>query len=163
MSELIIRKARKDDCTHIMDMIYELAVYEGMEDQVELSEQTLLRDGFESDPPFFHSKIAEINGKAIGYALYYYMYSTNEGGQLLYLEDIYVKEAYRGQGYGKKLFKAIAEEAKKENCKCIQWTVLKWNSKAIDFYKSLGAYDLTLSQNIHMHRFTFAGICQLLA
>lgn len=163
MSELKIRRAKKEDCRHLMDMIVELAIYEKMEDQVEMTVEILQRDGFDTDPPYFQCFIVELGEHVIGYALYFYSYSTNEGGQLLYLEDLYIKEKFRGRGYGKQLFKVVIEEAKKEKSVCMQWCVLNWNDKAIDFYKSLGAYDLTLADKIHMCRFTFDGMESVLS
>lgn len=162
MSELKIKRAKRDDCKHLMDMVRELAVFETMEDQVETSEEDLQTDGFDTDPPYFHCLIAELDDKVIGYALYFYTYSTNEGGQLLYLEDLYVREIQRGKGYGRRLFKAVVEEAKTQSSMCMQWCVLNWNQKALDFYQSLGAFDLTLTNNIHMCRFTFKGMHSVL-
>ncbi|XP_067933593.1 thialysine N-epsilon-acetyltransferase-like [Watersipora subatra] len=162
MGALVIRRATKDDCHHIRRLIQELAVFEGMESQVEVSEKTLENDGFENAPPFFHSLLATLDNEVIGYALYYYLYSTNEGGEIFYLEDLYMKEEYRGKGHGKQLFMAVVEEAQKRRSACMQWCVLNWNSKAIDFYKSLGAFDLTLSQDIHMYRLTFSVIGRIL-
>lgn len=148
-----IRKATKDDCSEILLMIKELAAFEEMpSDVVKISEETLIEDGFNSNPPFFHAAMADLDGVSVGYVVYYYCYSAFQGGQLLYLEDLYVKESYRGKGYGKKLLKYLMEEAMRQECVCMQWCVLNWNIKAIDFYKSLGAYDLTLKDNIHMYR-----------
>ena len=79
------------------------------------------------------------NDRPIGFALYFYNYSTFIGRKGLYLEDLYVQPNYRGKGYGKKLLLHLVQTAKKENCGRMEWSVLKWNQPAIDFYESLGA------------------------
>ena len=163
MSEFTIRRATRHDCKSIIELIHELAVFEGMEDQVKITEKIVQRDGFDTDPPYFLCFIAELDRQTIGYALYFYSYSSTEGGPIMYLEDLYIKEQYRGKGYGKQLFKTVVEEGKRQECFCMQWCVLNWNTKALDFYKSVGAFDLTLAKKIHMYRFTSQGMETLLS
>lgn len=153
MAGFKVRKAVKEDCKEIMAMIMELAIFEKMPEQVKTTEEQLIKDGFESEPPCFRSLIAELDGKNIGYALYFYSYSTFEGGMKLYLEDLFIREQYRGSGYGRQLFQAVQDIAKRDDCFCMQWCVLNWNEKALGFYKKLGAFDLTLDKGIHMWRF----------
>ena len=152
MADLIIRKAVREDCKEIMGMTRELAEFERMPNSVNLTEDILVRDGFDSDPPFFFDLIAEINDTVIGHALYFYSYSPVEGGRLLYLEDLYIKEQYRGKGYGNKLFDAVINVARESDCFCMQWCVLNWNEKALGFYQKKGAFDLTLDRGTHMYR-----------
>ena len=94
-------------------------------------------DGF-GEKPVFEFFVAEEDGEVVGTAIFYYRYSTWKG-KAIYLEDLVVKEAKRGKGYGKLLLDAIVDKAKKENCKQVRWQVLDWNEPAIGFYKSLGA------------------------
>lgn len=139
-------------------MITELAVFEKMPEQVRISEDVLVRDGFDTEPKYFHSLIAEVDGEPVGYALYFYSYLTFDGGRFLYLEDMFIKEKYRGQGYGKQLFKAVVTEAETHSSVCMKWCVLNWNMKAITFYNSLGGYDITLDEKCHMYRFDFEAL-----
>lgn len=83
--------------------------------------------------------IAEEAGTAIGFALYFFNFSTFVGRAGLYLEDLYIEPEYRGKGYGKQLFVQLATLAKEKNCGRMEWSVLNWNTPAISFYKSLGA------------------------
>jgi GNAT superfamily N-acetyltransferase len=83
--------------------------------------------------------IAEVDGKAAGFALCFYNYSTFQGKAGIYLEDLYVRDEYRGQGIGKGFFRFLAQKAIDEDCGRIQWWVLNWNEPSIEFYKSLGA------------------------
>lgn len=144
-------------------MTEELAAFEKMPDSINIKEDTLLRDGFDSDPPYFQDLIAEIDGNIVGHALYFYSYSAFEGGKFLYLEDLYIKEQYRGKGYGKKLFDSVIGKAKDDDCFCMQWCVLNWNEKALGFYQKMGAFDLTLEKGVHMYRIEkdqMAKLCQ---
>ncbi|WP_299457302.1 GNAT family N-acetyltransferase [uncultured Microscilla sp.] len=132
-----IRAGKPKDVGTLLEMIKELAVYEKALDEVKTTEKQLLADGFGSQP-LYGFFIAELEGKAVGMALYYYRYSTWKG-KSLYLEDLYVKEKYRQYKAGFHLFKAIAQKAQDESCHRISWQVLDWNEPAIKFYKKLGA------------------------
>jgi len=156
-----VRLATKDDCASIMDLIMELAVFEKLPEQVRITKETLIRDGFESDPPYFQCFVAVNDSRVIGYALYFYSYSTTEGGQGLYLEDLYVTESMRGLGVGSRLFIEVAKQAVATKSFCMQWCVLNWNMKAINFYKSLGAFDLTLKDKWNMYRIDEEGLHSL--
>ncbi len=105
---------------------------------VAATEAALLRDGF-SRPPKFRVLLAEWDGQLAGYALFFDYYSSFEGRAGLFLEDIYVRDQYRGKGIGKALLARVASLASKQNCFGVRWQVLDWNTPAIDFYKSLGA------------------------
>jgi GNAT superfamily N-acetyltransferase len=117
-------------------MIHEFAEFERL--PVAATEEALLRDGF-SQSPKFRVLLAEWDGEAAGYALFFDYYSSFEGRAGLFLEDIYVRERYRGKGIGKALLARIASLAARQNCFGVRWQVLDWNTPAIDFYKSLGA------------------------
>jgi GNAT superfamily N-acetyltransferase len=133
---LSIRPALVRDVPMLRTMIHEFAEFERL--PVAATEEALLRDGF-SQSPKFRVLLAEWDGEAAGYALFFDYYSSFEGRAGLFLEDIYVRERYRGKGIGKALLARIASLAAQQNCFGVRWQVLDWNTPAIDFYKSLGA------------------------
>ena len=131
--EVVIRKALKEDCPEIMELIKELAVYEKAGDEVTVKFDHFVESGFGSNPVWW-SFVATIDDKIVGIALYYVRYSTWKG-QRIYLEDIVVNLEYRGHGIGKKLMDAIIVEGKEKKFNGIMWQVLDWNEPAINFYK----------------------------
>ncbi len=134
---LSIRSARAPDVVLLRTMIRELAEFEGQLEWVAIRESDLLRDGFGPNPKF-RALIAEWDGQAAGYALFFGYYSTWVGPGL-YLEDLFVRERFRGKGIGSALLAAVARIARDEKCSSVQWEVLGWNEKAIGLYKKLGA------------------------
>jgi len=121
----------------VLALITELAVFEKEPDAVVVTVSDLERDGF-SENPLFHTFIAENNGKIVGMALYYYRYSTWKG-KTIHLEDLIVKEQFRGSGAGFALYAEIIKQGKKDQVRRIEWNVLDWNTPAIDFYEKSGA------------------------
>jgi GNAT superfamily N-acetyltransferase len=95
-----------------------------------------------ADPPRFHTFLAEVNGDIVGYAIYFFTYSTFRARPSLYLEDVFVLPKYRGHGAGIALFRACAREAVEKRCARMEWQVLDWNKPSIDFYERLGARHL---------------------
>nr|XP_020454593.1 diamine acetyltransferase 2-like isoform X1 [Monopterus albus]XP_020454594.1 diamine acetyltransferase 2-like isoform X2 [Monopterus albus] len=154
-----IRAATKEDCKDISRMITELAVHDKMSDQVKLSYEELEYDGF-CQNPFFECLVAEVSEEhkskegftTVGYALYFYTYSTWKG-RSLYLEDLYVMPEFRGNGIGSGLLSKVAEVGKKKKCVRLQLSVLNWNTPARDFYAAKGAQDLTVNEGWHSVRF----------
>lgn len=134
---LVLRPAQEKDCQLILDLIKELAVYENMLDQVIGTAETLKKSLFEQKAA--RAIIAEYEDKAVGYALYFYNFSTFLGKAGIYLEDIYVKPEYRGKGFGKTLLSEIATIAKENECDRVEWSCLNWNKPSITFYESIGA------------------------
>jgi GNAT superfamily N-acetyltransferase len=133
---LLIRAAAVSDVPLLLRFSREFAEYERQRDAVVITEQTLVRDGFGSQPKF-RSLIAEWNGEAIGYALFFGTYSSLKGSGI-FLEDLFVREAFRGRGIGRALLSEVARIARQEGSFGIRWEVLSWNESAIKFYKSLG-------------------------
>lgn len=133
----IIRKALPSDTPTILDLITKLAVYEKMEKDVITSVEELQENIFEKK--FAEVLIAEEDQKPVGFALYFYNFSTFVGKPGLYLEDLFVEPSCRGKGYGKKLLIELAIIAKSKNCGRMEWSVLDWNTPSIEFYKSLQA------------------------
>ncbi|UFK98069.1 GNAT family N-acetyltransferase [Kaistella faecalis] len=132
-----IRKAVPKDTPVIFDLIKKLAVYERLENDVITSVEELQENIFSKN--FAKVLIAEEGGKPVGFALYFYNFSTFVGKPGIYLEDLFVEPEYRGKGYGKALLIALAKIAKEEDCGRFEWSVLDWNTPSIEFYKALGA------------------------
>src|SRR5437588_5908675 len=137
-ASLTIRPATSADVALIVSFIRELAEYERAPEAAVATPADLLRDGFGAEPKF-RVVIAEWNGQPAGFALFFYNYSTWQGRAGLFLEDLFVRPAFRGRGIGKALLVHLAQIAVKENCRRLEWQVLDWNTSAIDFYTSLGA------------------------
>lgn len=143
---MLIRPATAADVPVILELIRELAAYEKEPDAAVATADDLLRDGF-GPQPYFQVLLAEIEEVDIagpevvpvGFAFYFYTYSTWTGKPTLYLEDLFVRPAYRGLGLGKALLAELAQIALEKNCGRMQWQVLDWNTPAIDFYTSIGA------------------------
>jgi GNAT superfamily N-acetyltransferase len=134
---LRIRAATIKDVLLIKQMIVEFATFERLADHVTVTAETLMRDGF-GPHPRFRALLPEWDGKAAGYAIFFNFYSSFQGPGL-FLEDIYVREEFRGKGIGKALMAEIAAIALREGFFAMRWEVLDWNQSAIDFYKKLGA------------------------
>ena len=135
---LAIREASPADAPLLVDMIRELADFEKELHQVDVTPEDLLRDGFGVNP-LFHAFVAEWDGQPAGYAFYFFNYSTWAGRPGLFLEDLFVRDKYRGKGIGKALLRRVAAVARDRNCYGMRWEVLDWNEAAINFYRSLGA------------------------
>ena len=134
---LVIRKATAADVPSILALVKELATYEREPDAVIATEADFLRDGF-GERPAFEVLVAEDDG-VIGFAFYFFSYSTWVGRKCLYLEDLFVKPSHRGMGAGIALMKELARIAIATECRRFVWQVLDWNQPAIDFYERLGA------------------------
>lgn len=144
-----IRPATAADVTQILEFIRALATYEREPDAVTATEFDLLRDGFGPNP-IFYCLIAEHDGKAAGFALYFFSYSTWLGRAGLYLEDLFVHPEFRGFGIGKALLQRIASIAVEKGCPRLQWEVLDWNTPAIDFYQAMGAEFMDTWRNVRV-------------
>lgn len=139
---ITIRRAVKEDCPRLLELITELAVYEKAPDDVTVTLEHFTESGFGEKPVWwaFVAESTDEEGRVSipGFALYYIRYSTWKG-QAMYLEDIIVTEKARGQGIGKLLFDRLIEEAKERKFNRIIWQVLEWNAPAINFYKKYNA------------------------
>ncbi len=137
MANLTFRFAQPQDTALILQFIRELAEYEHMLPQVVATEE-LLRE------QLFEKKNAEVlfavaDGQEVGFALFFHNFSTFLGRSGLYLEDLFVKPAHRGKGYGKGILKKLAQIAVERGCGRLEWACLDWNRPSIDFYLSMGA------------------------
>jgi GNAT superfamily N-acetyltransferase len=137
---IIVRPASASDSSLIHGLILEIAEYEKLRDQVSATVEHIRDALFPAvGKPTAHALIGEIDGVAQGYALYFFNFSTFMGRPGLYLEDVFVRESFRGRGLGKALLIALAQIANGRNCARMEWSVLDWNTPSIEFYKSLGA------------------------
>jgi GNAT superfamily N-acetyltransferase len=158
MSNLNIRPAQPGDEATILQFIIDLAVYEREPDAVLATQDDIARSLF-CDSPRAFALICEHQSEsgepaAIGFALYFYNYSTWLGKHGIYLEDLYVTPEARGQGAGKALLKAVARIARDEGCGRYEWSVLKWNTPSIEFYEACGAKALDEWVGYRMDRAT---------
>jgi GNAT superfamily N-acetyltransferase len=148
MPNLTIRPTTPDDIPELLAFIRELAAYEREPASAQATAADLLRDGF-GPAPSFHALIAEAsptkdaNLQPAGLALYFHNYSTWRGHTGIFLEDLFVRPAFRGRGIGKALIASVAAIAVAEGCSRFEWAVLNWNTPSIDFYRSLGAQPLS--------------------
>ena len=137
MAEMRFRYAEEKDIPLILQFIKELAIYEKMLDEV-IATEALLKEWI------FEKRIAEVifvqeDDTAVGFALFFHNFSTFLGRAGIYLEDLFVRPAYRGKGYGKALIRKLAQIAVERGCGRFEWQCLNWNKPSIDFYLSLGA------------------------
>ncbi|XP_008574591.1 PREDICTED: spermidine/spermine N(1)-acetyltransferase-like protein 1 [Galeopterus variegatus] len=158
MNSFRIRPAEAQDCPEILRLIKELAACENMLDAVKLTATDLLRDGF-GDNPLFYCLIAEVHNQqkpsgkvTAGFAMYYFTYDPWIG-KLLYLEDFYVIQAYRGLGIGAEMLKRLSQIAIRSQCNCMHFLVVVWNQVSIDYYTRRGALDLSSEEGWHLFRF----------
>lgn len=133
-----IRSAVPDDAKVIVRFIKGLAEYEHELKSVQATPE-VVREQLAATPRPFECLIAEISGDPVGFAVYYYTYSTWKARRGIYLEDIFVWPAFRRRGVGKALFQKVAQVAVAEGCGRLEWAVLDWNTPAMDFYADFGA------------------------
>ncbi len=134
----LIRKATPSDRDHILHLVDALAAYEKLDPPDEPARERLIRD-MSGDRPRFEAYLADVDGRAVGYAFVLETYSSFLALPTLYLEDLFVLPEYRSRKVGYALFTAMVGEAYRRGCGRMEWTVLDWNRLAIDFYKRLGA------------------------
>lgn len=134
MENITIRRATKEDCPRILELIQELAEYERAPDEVVVSIDHFIESGFGEKPVWWGFVAEEADGHIPGFALYYIRYSTWKG-QRLYLEDFYVEPQKRGNNIGKLLFDAVIQDGKDRKLNGMVWQVLEWNEPALNFYR----------------------------
>ena len=133
MEAIVIRRAVREDCPRLLELIRELAEYERAPQEVTVKEEHFTESGFGPHPVWW-AFVATVNGRVEGFALYYIRYSTWKG-QRLYLEDLIVTQEMRGKGLGKLLFDRLVAELREKQFSGMVWQVLDWNEPAINFYK----------------------------
>jgi len=148
MDKITLRKAESFDIPLIFSLVKELALFERAPEEVTATIADYEIKGF-SEKPLFDAFILFENDQLVGFALWYFRFSTWKGKRL-YLEDLFVKSEFRSKGYGKLLMEAIIEEAKTTNSKGLMWQVLDWNLPAIEFYKKYDARFDSEWINVHI-------------
>jgi GNAT superfamily N-acetyltransferase len=138
MSNITIRTASAEDSQLILRFITDLAIYEKAEDAV-IATQNDIEQSLFGEGSTTKAVICEIDDQAVGFAVYFFNYSTWLGKHGLYLEDLYVSPEFRGTGAGKALLVYLAKIAVAHDCGRFEWSVIDWNEPAIKFYQSLGA------------------------
>ena len=137
-----IRPAEPRDVPALIAMVLELAEYENAPEQAIATDADFTRDLF-GESPRVHALVVEVSGEVVAYAFYFLNYSTWLGRHGIYLEDLYVRPTFRGQGYGKALLIRLAQECVEKGYGRLDWSVLDWNTPSRDFYAALGAEGLT--------------------
>lgn len=135
---LAVRRATPADVPVILQLVRDLATYEREPESARATEEDFLRDGF-GDHPAFSVHLATWEGEVVGFALWFFTYSTWTGTRCLHLEDLFVKPEHRKRGAGLALMRTLAREAVATHCKRFIWQVLDWNEPSIAFYEKLGA------------------------
>ena len=154
-----IRATSEVDVPVILHLIRELAEYERAPEAVVTTEAGL-REVLFGAKPAAEVLLALENGEPVGFAVYFFNFSTWLGRPGLYLEDLFVRPAVRGKGYGRRLLERLAQIAKKRGCGRMEWAVLDWNDPAIQFYRKLGAQPM---DEWTVFRLTEEGIAKLAA
>jgi GNAT superfamily N-acetyltransferase len=135
---LLIREARPDDVPLLLALFRELAEYEGLQDQLQATDEALERALF-SERPAAEALLAERGADAVGYALFYPTFSTFLAIQGVWLEDLFVRPAHRNSGAGRALLAAVAARVRERGAERLEWSALDWNELALGFYRGLGA------------------------
>lgn len=147
-----IRSADAEDIPVILNLIKELSVYEKLSHEVTATEEMLAKFGF-GDKKYFEVILAETGERrAVGFAFYFFTFSTFIARPVLYLEDLYVLPEFRGQGIGKALLIELAKIALEKECGRMEWWVLDWNEPAIEFYRSLDAVPMSEWTTFRLNR-----------
>jgi GNAT superfamily N-acetyltransferase len=134
----MIRQATESDVSDLLRLIRSLAEYEREPDAVQTTEASLTEALFGPEP-FAHALVAETPGRVVGMAIWFFTFSTWTGRPSIYLEDLFVEPAHRGNGTGRALMASLAAIATERGCPRMDWSVLDWNEPSIAFYQSLGA------------------------
>ncbi len=159
LQKLCIRPAIEQDIPVILSLIKELAVYEKLDNQVVNSEESIKKTLFGQNS-YAKSEIAYWGDEPAGMVIFFYNYSTFLGKPGFYIEDLFVREKFRGKGIGKAIFLKCAQLAREKDCGRMEWLVLKWNP-AREFYEKMGAYPLTEWVNYRMDQETIERLTAL--
>jgi GNAT superfamily N-acetyltransferase len=138
---VVVRPLAAQDLARLLELIDGLADYERLA-RPDAAARKRLADHTLASPPRVHTLLAEVDGDVVGYAMYFFTYSSFRAQPSLYLEDIFVLPEWRGRGAGLAMFRACAAEAVRQECGRMEWQVLSWNEPSIRFYEQLGARHL---------------------
>jgi len=138
MSDFLLRNAALHDAGDIARLVSDLAEYERLADEAVATAEDFERHLFGSAARG-QAMVAEVGGRVVGIAIWFYNFNTFTCRPGLYVEDVFVEPAHRGCGIGRAFFRAMAQRAVQEGCSRMEWSVLDWNASAIAFYRSMGA------------------------
>ncbi len=138
MAQHQIRRITEADVSAVVGLVHALAAYEKAPAECHLTDAQLHKALF-ADSPALYGHVGEVDGEVAGFALWFLNFSTWRGVHGIYLEDLFVRPEHRGSGLGKDLLKSLAEECVARGYSRLEWSVLDWNTPAIDFYKAVGA------------------------
>ncbi|TQR34677.1 N-acetyltransferase [Campylobacter sp. MIT 99-7217] len=141
MQEFVIQELEKKDLPKMLEMVRELAIYEEMEDVLSASKQDYEENLFENK--FAKALLLTYKGEAVGYAIYFYTFSSFLGHGGLYLEDLYIRENFRKKGFAKAVFRYLAQICKEKKLKRLEWVCLHSNDLGIGFYERLNAENMS--------------------
>jgi GNAT superfamily N-acetyltransferase len=136
--EFSIDQITRDEVPRLLQLIRELAQFEKLEHEIEATVDSLSNSLFGPNP-VAGALLGRVNGELAGYALYFFTFSSFIGRTGIWLEDLYVRPAFRRQGLGRAMIQAVAKIGAAKNCGRFEWTALNWNKNALDFYRKLGA------------------------
>ena len=136
--DFTINKITPSEIPALLELIRELARFEKLEHEVTATVDTL-HEAFFGPNPVVGALVAQCGSELAGYAIYFFTFSSFVGRQGIWLEDLYVRPAFRQRGLGRALVEAVARVGVERNCGRYEWTALNWNQNALDFYKKLGA------------------------
>ncbi len=156
MARIVVRRARSADSKGFISLVLALAEFEKLEPPSPAGRKRLVEDVFRRKR--INLFVAADGSRLVGYALYFFTYSSFLAKPTLYLEDLYVLDEYRRRGVGFALFRRCVEEATRKKCGRMEWSVLTWNAKAIDFYERLGARRMT---DWHVYRLDEEGLAKI--
>lgn len=148
MKDITIEKAQRSEAPKVLEFINQLADFERLRKNVKATVEDIEKNIFENN----HADVVflKLKGKPIGFAVYFYQFSTFLAKPTLYLEDLFIQEKYRRRGYGKTVLKYLAKTAIENDCGRFEWHCLEWNQTSIDFYENLGARPLHGWTNFRM-------------
>lgn len=152
-----IRPIARGEVGLLLDLISALAEYEHLAHLMNANEASLTQELF-GEHPVIEALLGWIDGEAVAYALYFTSFSTFLGRRGLYLEDLFVRPGFRGRGFGKAMLIAVAQIAQRRGAGRLEWTALDWNAPALDFYKRLGATEMS---QLRLFRVTGDALAQL--
>jgi GNAT superfamily N-acetyltransferase len=138
VSSLTIRRARRGEAALILTLLRELAEYEKLLGSFHITEEVIRRD-YLGEPALLNCDLAFAGGEPVGFATWYWTYASFAAARGIFLEDLYVRSKFRGQGHGKELLAHLARTAVAANAVRVEWSVLDWNKPSIEFYELLGA------------------------
>jgi ribosomal protein S18 acetylase RimI-like enzyme len=153
---MIIRHAQEKVISQLWEMMRDLAVFEQYIDSFKITEAIILERGFQKNPPDFYTLVAATEDTLMGMLVYYFLPYTATAQKVIYMKELFVKEEHRSKKVGEQLMKALAQEARKNDCTAIKWNVAPWNAAGIRFYERLGSEESKTWLNFELNEHVFS-------